>query len=199
LNVTRPDKGWLGLFESSFKRSQNPMALTDDKRKIIEVNGALAQLLGRRPSDIKGHSTWEFVADGPLLSHEEWHNTIARGETIGEVEILRADGGTALVQFAVHPESVTGRQLVLFVGLSMSRWGKHFRRPATDASGTLSVREREVLSMVAHGATSPEIASALHISHNTVRKHVNSAMHKLGARSRAHLVAKALGDGKLAG
>lgn len=196
--ATRVDRGWLGLFETSFKRSQNPMALTDDKRRIIEVNGALAQLLGRRPSDMKGRWTWEFVADGPLLSHEEWHDTIARGETIGEVELVCADGGRAQVQFAVHPESITGRQLVLFVGLSMSRWGKHFRRPASEGDGTLSAREREVLSMVAHGATSPEIASALHISHNTVRKHVNSAMHKLGARSRAHLVAKALGDGKLA-
>jgi DNA-binding CsgD family transcriptional regulator len=48
---------------------------------------------------------------------------------------------------------------------------------------------------VAH--TGAELADELHISHDTVRTHVRSAMTKLGARSRAHLVAKALGDGPL--
>ena len=45
------------------------------------------------------------------------------------------------------------------------------------------------------GETGPEIAEQLHISHATVRTHVRNAMAKVGARSRAHLVAKALGDG----
>jgi DNA-binding CsgD family transcriptional regulator len=45
------------------------------------------------------------------------------------------------------------------------------------------------------GATGPEIAEDLHISHDTVRSHVRNAMTKLGARSRAHLVAKALAAG----
>jgi DNA-binding CsgD family transcriptional regulator len=48
---------------------------------------------------------------------------------------------------------------------------------------------------VARGSTGPEIADELSISHDTVRTHVRNAMTKVGARSRAHLVAKALGDG----
>ena len=43
--------------------------------------------------------------------------------------------------------------------------------------------------------TGPEIADELDICRDTVRTHVRNAMTKLGARSRAHLVAKALGDG----
>jgi DNA-binding CsgD family transcriptional regulator len=35
----------------------------------------------------------------------------------------------------------------------------------------------------------------LHISPDTVRTHVRNAMTKMGARSRAQLVAKVLGDG----
>ena len=38
-------------------------------------------------------------------------------------------------------------------------------------------------------------AEQLHIAHDTVRTHVRNAMAKVGARSRAHLVAKALGEG----
>jgi two-component system, NarL family, response regulator len=48
---------------------------------------------------------------------------------------------------------------------------------------------------VALGDTGPEIASRLGISHETVRTHVRNAMGKSGARSRAHLVAKALAEG----
>ena len=175
------------------------MALTDDERRIIDVNPAMAQLMHYRPSQLRGTHTWDHVIGGPLMSHEQWRHTISRNDVTGEADLRCGDGSKVRVQFAVHPEVVTGRRLVLFVGLAMSRWGRHFRRQTdgTDHLGELSTREREVLGMVALGATSPEIASALHISHNTVRKHVNSAMRKLGARSRAHLVAKALGEGHI--
>ena len=51
----------------------------------------------------------------------------------------------------------------------------------------------EVVRLVALGQTGPEIADDLGIAHDTVRTHVRNAMDKLGARSRAHLVAKAFG------
>jgi PAS domain S-box-containing protein len=176
----------------------NPMGLTDDQRRIIEVNPAMADLLGYRPSEFRGRYTYDFVVGGPLFSAEEWKRTLEREEVTGEADLRRADGTTVRVQFAVHPELVTGRRLVLLVVLPLSRWGRHFRRrDGEESPGELSPRESEVLALVAHGKTSPEIATELHISHNTVRKHVNSAMRKLGARSRAHLVAKALGEGHI--
>ena len=45
--------------------------------------------------------------------------------------------------------------------------------------------------------TGAELADEPHISHDTVRTHVPGAMTRLGAHSRAHLVANALGDGLL--
>ena len=66
-------------------------------------------------------------------------------------------------------------------------------RPIDGPPRALSVREREVVRLVAEGATGKEIADELQISHETVRTHVRNAMTKVGARSRAHLVAKALG------
>jgi DNA-binding CsgD family transcriptional regulator len=56
-------------------------------------------------------------------------------------------------------------------------------------------RQREVVRLVAAAETRPEIADRLQISHDSVRTHVRNAMTRLGARSRAHLVAKALGEG----
>ena len=111
--------------------------------------------------------------------------------------MIRGDGGRVAVQWAAHTEVVTGERLVLFVALSTSRWGARFRRDRAAASGprSLSRREREVVDLIAVGKTGPEIAEELHIAHDTVRTHVRNAMEKVGARSRAQLVAKALGDG----
>lgn len=194
MGVSAPGSGWPSLFEETFTRSQTPMALTDDKRRVVQVNSALARMLGYPPSRLVGRHTYDFVVGGPLLSREEWHRVIDRGMVTGDAELQRADGETMLVQFGVHPESVTGERLVLFVALAVSRWGRHFRREGGDATGELSQREHEVVEMVALGATSEEIAGALNISPNTARKHVTKSMRKLGARSRAHLVAKALGE-----
>jgi DNA-binding CsgD family transcriptional regulator len=110
---------------------------------------------------------------------------------------MRSDGSPVTVQYAAHPEVVTGKRLVLIVAMSVSRSGRHLRREVRDGetTGALSDRELEVARLVALGASGPEIAAALHISHNTVRTHVRNAMIKVGARSRAQLVAKALGDG----
>jgi len=59
-------------------------------------------------------------------------------------------------------------------------------------SGTaLSQREREVLRLVADGLPTKQIAVALSISERTVKFHVNSIFHKLGAENRAQAVAVA--------
>ena len=92
---------------------------------------------------------------------------------------------------------VTGRRLVLFVALNVSRGRLRVRNdaPPSRELGSLTKREREVLHFVALGYTGLEIAAELQLAHETVRTHVRNAMGKTGARSRAHLVAKALGEG----
>jgi hypothetical protein len=80
--------------------------------------------------------------------------------------------GTIGVQWGADTEVVTGRRLVLLVALSTSRWGRHFRRasPRVASSGQLSEREREVVRLVAHGRTGPEIAEELGIAHDNGRR-----------------------------
>jgi DNA-binding NarL/FixJ family response regulator len=59
----------------------------------------------------------------------------------------------------------------------------------------LSVRQREVLSFVARGYTSSQIANELYLSPETIRTHARNILEALGARSRAHAVAIGLRDG----
>jgi DNA-binding CsgD family transcriptional regulator len=53
-------------------------------------------------------------------------------------------------------------------------------------------REREVLALLAAGATDEQIAEMLELSPATVQTHVRNAKAKLGARTRAQAVAMAL-------
>jgi PAS domain S-box-containing protein len=192
-----PDEGWSSLFASAFQRSRNAMLLTDAQRVIVDANPAVLALLGRDRDDVIGRPVYRFVAGGPLVSTEAWAETIAGGRFSGEAGLVAADGTITMVQWAASVETVTGRRLVLFVAMSTSRWGQRFRRVADEdaADGGLTARQQEIVHMVSLGASGPEIADELQISHETVRTHVRNAMGKLGARSRAHLVAKALGTG----
>jgi two-component system, OmpR family, response regulator len=55
----------------------------------------------------------------------------------------------------------------------------------------LTVREREVLSLLAEGLDQREIAQRLAISPKTVGTHIERILNKLGVRNRAHAVAMA--------
>lgn len=75
-----------------------------------------------------------------------------------------------------------------------------FARPAAPAAepgpDDLTPREREVLGLVAQGATNAEVAARLVISENTVKFHMKNILQKLHARNRAEVVAFALRKGQ---
>ena len=191
-----PD-GWSGLFSAAFSQSRNAMVLLDADRRHRDVNGAYLRLLGYRRQELLGRPVWEIVDGGPIVTEEEWRGHLAEHRFDGDATMVAADGRKVRVHWGATVEVCTGQRFVLFVALSTSLAGAHFRRShhREDVLAPLSDREREILYLIALGHTSPEIADMLHITHNTVRTHARNAMEKTGARSRAHLVAKALGDG----
>lgn len=71
------------------------------------------------------------------------------------------------------------------------------RRRADRQHQVLSARESEVVTLLADGKTTDETARSLFLSPATVRSYAESAMHKVDARNRAHLVAKSLRMGLL--
>ena len=192
-----PQEGWASLFASAFRDSRNAMVLLDDQRRHVDANGAYLQLLGYARADVIGRPIYDLVVGGPVLTQQEWAQVLGTEHQTGEAELVCADGSTLGVQWGATAEVVTGQRRILFVALSTSRWGRRFRRGIDRESdaGPLSARELEVVRLVAAGRTGPEIADELLIAHDTVRTHVRNAMTKVGARSRAHLVAKALAEG----
>ncbi|MEU9157053.1 response regulator transcription factor [Streptomyces sp. NPDC048417] len=66
---------------------------------------------------------------------------------------------------------------------------------ATEAPDGLTVRETEVLVLIAEGLTNQEIARRLHVSTATVKTHINNLFSKTGLKDRAQAVRYAYGKG----
>ena len=65
-------------------------------------------------------------------------------------------------------------------------------QPAAAGPGTLSARERELVTLVAQGRTNAQIAAQLYISARTVGSHLDRIRDKTGCRRRADLTRLAL-------
>ena len=61
--------------------------------------------------------------------------------------------------------------------------------------GRLTPRQLEVLSLVANGLASKQVACKLNIGEQTVKNYMSEIMNRLGANSRAHAVALAYSRG----
>jgi DNA-binding NarL/FixJ family response regulator len=69
------------------------------------------------------------------------------------------------------------------------------RQQQPEADDDLTAREREVLMLIAEGATNKEIAAKLVVSENTARNHVSHILGKLGFNRRSEAAAYAAKKG----
>ncbi|RSN04978.1 DNA-binding response regulator [Nonomuraea sp. WAC 01424] len=92
---------------------------------------------------------------------------------------------------ALIAPSVTRRLIADFAGSARSAGAGP---PPREPTG-VTVREREVLTLVGGGLSNAEIAAELHISPGTAKAHVASLLAKLSARDRVQLVIAAYDAG----
>lgn len=77
----------------------------------------------------------------------------------------------------------------------LSRWRPGIGPVPNTDRVELSQRELEVLRLLVRGEENNAIAAALHISPNTVRRHVQSILEKLGADNRTQAAVTAIREG----
>jgi DNA-binding NarL/FixJ family response regulator len=95
-----------------------------------------------------------------------------------------------VIRAAAAGETVIPAALIMRT-LARHREGSHQRARHAQLLESLTPREKEILTLMTHGADNRTVAERLHISYATVRTHVRSILAKLGARSRLDAVAKA--------
>jgi PAS domain S-box-containing protein len=188
---------WEALFWAVFASSRNAMAIADADRLVVSANAAFEHLVGRPEEALVGRPIDDALSTtGQESIGRRWQATLARGETHGVEEITAADGRRRPLSYAAHVAHIDGRLVVLVVLMETTSDEGEVPNPGGMAAG-VTPREREVIALLARGATSREIADELYISPETVRTHVRNAMEKTGTRTRAHLVAAAICRGLL--
>jgi PAS domain S-box-containing protein len=191
MHAASEEAGWERLFWLVFERTSNPVILLDDKRQIVEANDSALSLFGADRQDLVGTSMADRVRpEERSVSASEWEVFLGSGEYSGTRTLVRLDGADVRIDFAARTAVIDGRQLAIYV---VARDDPSCL-PSQALAGDLPLtsREREVVTLIALGRETAEIAEELHISPETVRTHVRNAMSRLGAHTRAQLVAIAL-------
>lgn len=105
--------------------------------------------------------------------------------------LLKSDSGLELVEAVravCRGEQVLSAEIVRELAAAQSHGGRM-------ATGTLSDREREVLTLVGQGSRNKEIAQQLKIKTSTVETYISNAMVKLNVHSRAEALRLAIQRG----
>ncbi len=100
-----------------------------------------------------------------------------------------------LIDGIARGEAPVSRELATKILDEFSRRLKEDAKAAN--SEDLTEREKQVLELVAEGATNRDIASRLNVTENTVKYHLKNILEKLHLRNRAQAVAYAMQAGLL--
>jgi PAS domain S-box-containing protein len=183
---------WMRLFWLVFERTSNPIVLLDGQRRIEDLNGAALALFGVEHKDeLVGKVIDESIRpEEREQAVRDWEASAHSGEYTGKRVLLRADGTEVPVDFAARLADIGARRLTIYVVAAHDPTYKPSAKLVDNLP--LRSREREVVTLIALGLDTDEIAERLYISPSTVRTHVRNAMGRLGAHTRAQLVAKVL-------
>jgi PAS domain S-box-containing protein len=189
-------------FWAVFAQSQIPMALVDRERRYVRVNDAILRLYDYPLEEILGARAGRTIVDEDRsVSDAQWEKLLRTNELYAQGTIVHGNGSKMRVSYAAHGTTFGDTWLALIVTVSARFLNgaeligrPEIRLPAADGS-PLTPREREVVRLVALGCNTGRIAAELSVSSATVRSHVRNAMSKMGAHTRAQLVAQVLADG----
>jgi DNA-binding CsgD family transcriptional regulator len=193
--------------------AQLAILVVDDQRRCLEANLAACRLLGLPRRAALGRMVDDFLVSGmrKRLDHV-WRAFREGGGHAGPFELSSQAAETPEVNISVVANVLPSRHLLI---LSATRSGPAeaddaVRAPSPSPAAALvnssgprfgrggpTAREREVLALLAAGATDEQIAEMLELSPATVQTHVRNAKAKLGARTRAQAVAMALQHGMI--
>jgi PAS domain S-box-containing protein len=194
---------------TALERSLHPMLIADDQRRWVTGNAAACDLLGIAREEIPWRTMDEFTSpDERKRLEEQWGAFLSSGGAEGWYQLYVPNRGHVPVEFSATANVLPARHLSVFIppdeAITEQTKGA-LAREATWAPVTvkgagrlqLTQREREVITLVASGLQSGDIAERLFLSPETVKSHVHNALAKLGAHTRAHAVAIALVTGQI--
>lgn len=149
-----------------------------------------------RMSDIVGRARWheqpvyreyfrpgaiEYIADLGLGTGKDWYRSVVLLRERNESDFSERDRA---VLESLRPH-LRAREARAALRRSLLEPSVVAVRQPHDSDPHLTVREREVVALVAAGSTNAEIAAELWVTPGTVKKHLENVYLKLGVGSRA--------------
>jgi len=172
-----PGLAWLGAVDQP---QAIPPALRTIRPDVVIVGSTVA------PDSELIH---EFLGAATVVTLLDEHH-----RTTEHLRAARIAGAHALVRHDVTPNGlVTAIQQATTFGryVDPGLTPVNTSRPRTSTGDDLlTKRQLEVLELIAHGMNEGAIATRLVVSPDTVRSHIKSLRRRLGARDRAHAVAR---------
>jgi DNA-binding NarL/FixJ family response regulator len=187
---------WAAAFQLLFETTATPVAILDERRRLVDLNVPAQRLLGHCPSHRAGEPIiGAVVASERLRSVADWERLLREGRAAGTRTLIGSDGAELKIAYTAVVEAVPGGRRAVYT-LAPAVASPLQTNSLDVRSQPPTRREAQVIRLIADGLDTAEIADTLQVSPNTVRSHVRNAMSKLGARTRAQLVARALGIGE---
>ena len=167
--------------------------IADPLGKIRWLNVAASALLGARPG---AHFSRFVAADGVAEARELFARKIhGRLDATVQQMTLNVASGSVTAELASVPirdaGAVVGVITLISAGTEDGAAPRRRHRPR------LTPRQHQVLELLAHGRSTPEIAHALQITEETVRNHIRFLLAELGVRTRLEAVVAAFRNGWL--
>jgi DNA-binding CsgD family transcriptional regulator len=156
------------------------VVVADDERRYVHANAAACALFGIDHDDLIGMRVEEITGTPPGEAEAAWARLREAGVLVGTFP-LRSPVGMRQIPYISVADVTPGRHLAILIPAR----GDGSWQP-------LSQREREVVALVAAGATGREVGQELSVTAATVETHIRNAMRRLGARNRSHLVTLAI-------
>jgi DNA-binding CsgD family transcriptional regulator len=171
------------------------LVVVDDAGVCVEASFGACRLLGAARAEVVGRSIEDLLEPGSRERFNHLWPAFRVGGGQGEPFALEAPASMLEVAISVTAAVLPDRHLVAF-----ERAGDRGEpaelvdppEPGPEVQRVPTSRERQVLELLADGATDAQIATRLELAPATVQTHVRNAKAKLGARTRAQAVALAI-------
>src|SRR6266508_3124765 len=184
---------------AALPRDQIPRSFAE--RRMTLAWGELA--LAQDASDRALRIAEQLIESAPGAARGQPIPALLKLKGAALLALRRVDAAVQVLEQARRAAEAQGLRPLLWqilraLGQTQQRlgWRKEARHTfAAERFGGLTDRERAVAALIAQGKSNQEIATALVVSKRTVETHVGNIMAKLGATTRAHVVAWAVMQG----
>jgi PAS domain S-box-containing protein len=172
------------VLQETLQRVNVASFIGDASGRIVWLNDAAKNAFGDRAGALYADVVAPEDVERVAAEVERMRRGAVRSEY--EIDAILRDGRRRRVEVSSVP--IEGNAIFHGVFGIVLRPGSRLL-PA--AESPLTRRQQDVLELLASGRSTTQIASSLHLSHDTVRNHIRDLLRALGAHSRIEALAEA--------